>query len=88
MLTPQEKTKVINKYKLHDRDSGSSEVQIAIFTEKINQLTKHLKDHPKDNHSRRGLLGMVAKRKKLLEYLKEKSPRRYNAIIKTLKLKK
>ena len=88
MLTLKEKTRIIKKYKLHERDTGSSEVQIAIFTEKINQLAKHLKEHPKDNHSRRGLLGMVAKRKKLLEYLKTENSRRYNTIVKKLKLKK
>ena len=88
MLKPKVKQKIIEKYKLHERDTGSSEVQIAIFTEQIEQLTKHLKKHPKDNHSRRGLLQMVAKRKRLLDYLKEEDSKRYNSIIKKLKLKK
>lgn len=88
MLTPKEKQKIIEKYKLHEGDTGSSEVQIAIFTEQIEQLTKHLKKHPKDNHSRRGLLKMVAKRKKLLDYLKDEDEKRYNSIVRKLKLKK
>ena len=67
MLTPKEKQRVIEKYKLHDKDTGSNEVQVALFTEKIDQLTGHLKKHPKDNHSRRGLLKMVSKRKRLLD---------------------
>ncbi|OGZ35251.1 MAG: 30S ribosomal protein S15 [Candidatus Portnoybacteria bacterium RIFCSPLOWO2_01_FULL_43_11] len=88
MLTPKEKQKIIGKYKTHEKDTGSSEVQAAIFTEQIEQLTKHLKKHPKDNHSRRGLLKMVMKRKRLLNYLKDESERRYNSAIKKLGLKK
>ena len=88
MLTTQEKNRVITKYKLHDKDTGSSEVQVALFTEKIEQLTDHLKNHPKDNHSRRGLLKMVSKRKRLLDYLQEKDEKRYASIVKKLKLKR
>jgi small subunit ribosomal protein S15 len=88
MLTPKEKQKIIEKYKLHQADTGSSEVQIAIFTEQIEQLTKHLKKHPKDNHSRRGLLKMVTKRKRLLDYLKDEDEKRYNSIVRKLGLKK
>jgi len=88
MLKPKKKQKIIEKYKLHEGDTGSSEVQIAIFTEQIEQLAKHLKKHPKDNHSRRGLLQMVAKRKRLLDYLKDEDEKRYNKIIKKLGLKK
>ena len=88
MLTTEQKQKVISKYKLHDRDTGSAEVQSAVLTEEIKQLVKHLKNHPKDNHSRRGLLMMVSKRKTLLDYLSRESTRRYNALIKKLGLKK
>jgi len=88
MLNPQEKEKIIVKYKLHDRDTGSAEVQIAILTDQIKQLVKHLKTNPKDNHSRRGLLKMVSKRKTLLDYLSRESLKRYNGIITKLGLKK
>ncbi len=88
MLKPTKKTKIIKEFKAHDTDTGSSEVQIAILTEEITELAKHLKKHPKDNHSRRGLLGMVAKRKKLLDYLKTEDERKYNKVIKKLGLKK
>ena len=87
-LLTKEKTKVIEKYRVHEKDTGSAEVQIAILTEEIGQLTEHLKKHQKDNHSRRGLLGMVARRKKLLDYLKEENIRKYNALIKKLGLKR
>lgn len=82
-----EKAKTVKKYRLHTSDTGSPEVQIAIFTEKIEELTKHLKKHQKDHHSRRGLLGMVSKRKRLLTYLERENPRRYKQIVKKLKLK-
>lgn len=88
MLTPRKKTNIIKKHKLHEKDTGSAEVQIAILTDQIKELTAHLKKHPKDNHSRRGLLGMVAKRKKLLDYLKTEDEKRYNKIVKELELKK
>lgn len=88
MLTAQEKQRIIEKYKLHDKDTGSTEVQVSLFTEKIEQLTEHLKQHPKDNHSRRGLLQMVAKRKRLLDYLQEEDEKRYASIVKKLKLKR
>jgi small subunit ribosomal protein S15 len=88
MLKPEEKSKIIEKYKLHGRDTGSPEVQIALLTEEIKRLLLHLKKHKKDVHSRRGLLKMVAKRKKLLNYLKEEGARRYNSIIKKVGLKK
>ncbi len=87
-LSTKEKTKVIEKYKIHDQDTGSTEVQVALLTGKISQLTEHLKDHKKDNHSRRGLLGMVAQRKKFLDYLKETNVRKYNSLIKKLGLKR
>ncbi len=88
MLRPEEKTKVVKKYKLHDADTGSPEVQIALLTEEINRLLSHLKKHKKDLHSKRGLLKMVSKRRKLLKYLKKENEKRYNKIIKAIGLKK
>ncbi len=88
MLTPEEKEKIIKKYKIHDKDTGSPEVQVALLTEEIKRLLNHLKKHPKDLHSKRGLLKMVVKRRKLLRFLKEESTRRYNALVKKLGLKK
>jgi small subunit ribosomal protein S15 len=87
MLKKEEKTKLISKFKKHEKDTGSAEVQIALLTTQINKLTAHLKKHPKDNHSRRGLLKMVAKRKKLLNFLQKESVRRYNKLVKSLGLK-
>lgn len=81
-----EKRKIIAKYRLHESDTGSPEVQIAIFSERILELTKHLKTHKKDFHSRRGLLGMVSKRRRLLSYLEREDPERAVAIAKRLKL--
>lgn len=86
MLTPKEKDRVIKKYHLREGDTGSAEVQIALFTVEMKRLATHLKTHAKDHSSRRGLLKMVAKRKRLLDYLKDKSVRRYNKLVKTLKL--
>lgn len=88
MLRPAEKTKIIKEYKLHDLDTGSAEVQIALLTEEIKRLLLHLKEHAKDFHSKRGLLKMVAKRKKLLSYLKGTDTRRYNKVIKQIGVKK
>lgn len=88
MLTLKEKTKIIEGYKLHGADTGSAEVQIALLSEEIKQLLSHLKKHPKDFHSKRGLLKMVAKRRKLLAYLKKESLKKYNNIIKKIGLKK
>lgn len=87
-LKQKEKSKIIEKFRVHDKDTGSSEVQVALLTEDINRLTEHLKENPKDNHSRRGLLGMVAQRKKLLDYLKEINVRKYNGVLKKLGLKR
>jgi small subunit ribosomal protein S15 len=81
------KDSVIKKYKLHESDTGSPEVQIALFTERIDELTHHLTNNKKDNHSRRGLLGMVSKRKRLLSYLKRTDEKRYATITKKLGLK-
>lgn len=86
-LTKQKKTKVIETAKIHEKDTGSPEVQISLFTEQIKKLTAHLKKNKKDNHSRRGLLKMVSKRKKLLTYLKEKDLKRYKKVVTNLGLK-
>lgn len=87
-LSVKEKEKIIKKYRVHDKDTGSSEVQISVLTEQIKELTKHLKEQPKDNHSRRGLLKMVSKRKSLMDYLKKKSEKNYLSLVKKLGLKK
>jgi small subunit ribosomal protein S15 len=87
MLKKSKKKKIIEEHKVHETDTGSAEVQIGILTEQIKQLTSHLKKHPKDNHSRRGLLVMVSKRKKLLEWLKNKDEKKYEKIVKKLELK-
>ena len=88
MLTVKEKSKIIEKHKTHATDTGSPEVQVAITSQEIERLAGHLKDHPKDNHSRRGLLKMVARRKSLLSYLSHKDEERYKSILKKLGLKK
>ena len=88
MLTKKQKEKLVEEYQIGKGDSGSADVQVALLSKEIDQLLKHLKDHPKDNHSRRGLLKMIIKRKKLLKYLEKNSKRRYNAIIKKVGLKK
>jgi len=88
MLSLEEKNKIIKKHKLHDTDTGSTEIQIALITEEINQLLLHLKTHSKDFHSKRGLLKMVSKRKSLLTFLKKEDEKRYNALVKSLGLKK
>jgi len=87
-LTSQDKQKIIKKFAREKGDTGSPEVQIALLSEQINKLAKHLKDHKKDVHSRRGLLSMVAKRRRLLNYLKKKDEERYKNLIKELKLEK
>lgn len=83
-----DKKKVIIKHGKHQKDTGSAQVQIAILTERINELTGHLKNHKKDNHSRRGLLAMVGKRRKLLNYYKAKDPEVYQELIQALDLRK
>lgn len=82
------KQEVIGKYKLHEGDTGSPEVQVAILTERINHLNGHLKTHKKDHHSRRGLLKMVGQRRGLLNYLQKKDIERYRTIIEKLNLRK
>ncbi len=83
-----EKNEIIAKYATHEGDTGSPEVQIALLTQRINHLNEHLKEHKQDNHSRRGLLKMVGKRRGLLDYLKEKDITRYRAIVEALGLRK
>ena len=87
-LVKEDKKKVIEKFKTNENDTGSSEVQIAILTQKINRLNEHLKANKKDHHSRRGLVIMVGKRKRLLGYLKNNDMGRYKKIIKDLGLRK
>jgi len=86
MLNEEEKEEIIEKYQLHDRDTGSDEVQIALLTERINQLLEHLDEHGKDKSSKRGLLKMVKKRKSLLNHLKSESEERYEEIVEKLGL--
>jgi len=88
MLKTSKKSKIIKEYKVHEKDTGSSDVQVAILTKQVEELTKHLKKHPKDNHSRLGLLKMIAKRRKLLDYLMNNDEKRYKKVIKKLGLKK
>lgn len=87
MLTQKEKGKIIKEHMTHGGDTGSPEVQVALLTEEIKRLVLHLKKHPKDSHSKRGLLAMVAKRRSLLSYLKEEDVRRHNSLVKKLALK-
>lgn len=88
MLKPDTKSKVISGLQTHKNDTGSPEVQIGIFTQQIKDLTKHLQEHKKDEHSRRGLLKMVGKRRSLLDYLNKKDPNRYQAVLKKLDLRR
>ncbi len=87
-MTKERKEEIINTYKRDEKDTGSPEVQIALLTERITELTEHLKVHVKDNHSRRGLLKMVGKRRNLLNYLSKKDVERYRQIVEKLGLRK
>jgi len=87
-LVKDEKKKLVDQYRLHDTDTGSVEVQVALLTARINQLTEHLQVHKKDFHSRHGLLKMVGKRRRLLEYLKKSDLEAYRALIENLDLRK
>lgn len=86
-LTSRQKKNTIKNHQRHAKDSGSAEVQIALFSRKIDSLVKHLRKSPKDKHSRRGLLGMIAQRKKLLKYLKAADEKKYKKVTKQLGLK-
>ncbi len=88
MLKKDTKTKLIKEHAIHEKDTGSSDVQIGLLSEEMDALVLHLKEHPKDLHSKRGLIRMVIKRKKLLAYLKTEDEKRYAAIIKKIGLKK
>lgn len=87
-LTPDQKRVVIQQFRVHESDSGSAEVQIALLTERIKYLTEHFKVHKRDHHSRRGLLRMVGQRRRLLDYLKATKVERYRAVVKDLGLRK
>lgn len=88
VLEKEKKTKVIDSFKVHARDTGSAEVQIAILTERINTLGEHFKQHKKDLHSRRGLLLLVGRRRRLLNYLKKKDVKKYEEVLGKLSLRK
>jgi small subunit ribosomal protein S15 len=87
-LTKDEKTAAITSHRIHDKDTGSSEVQISLLTNRITSLTEHFKTHKKDHHSRRGLLRMVSKRRKLLDYLRRRDEGKYQAVIAALGIRK
>ena len=88
MLDGETKTNLIREYRLHDKDTGSAEIQVAVLTENIKQLTGHLRVHKKDVHSRRGLLGMVSRRRRLLNYLSNEDVNRYQTLIARLGLRR
>jgi len=88
VLTSKDKQEIIEKFKIHEKDTGSSKVQIALLTKRINDLTGHFKAHPKDHHSRRGLLKMVGQRRRFLSYLKKKDAAQYTVLIQELGLRK
>jgi small subunit ribosomal protein S15 len=85
-LTKEAKSELVNKFALHEGDTGSPEVQIALLSQQILELSEHLKEHKKDNHSRKGLLNMVGKRRRLIQYLKSSEPERYKTLSKKLKI--
>jgi small subunit ribosomal protein S15 len=87
-LASAEKLNVISKFRVHKTDTGSPEVQVAILSRRISELTEHFKTHRKDHHSRRGLLQMVARRRRLLDYLRSRSPERYKALITSLGIRR
>ena len=87
-LTKESKTGIITKYQVNEKDTGSSEVQIALLTERLNYLNDHFKNHGKDHHSRRGLIRIVNRRRKLLDYLKREDAPRYQTIIKELGIRR
>ena len=88
VFTSEEKQRLIDQFKLHEDDTGSPEVQVGLLTHRISYLTEHLKEHKKDHHSRRGLLMLVGRRRRLLNYVKSKDVNRYRTIIETLGLRR
>ncbi len=87
-LAKEKKQEIIQNYKLHENDTGSPEVQVAILTQRINELTEHLRSHKKDHHSRRGLLKMVGQRRRLLNYLRDNDIERYRSVVERLGLRR
>jgi len=87
MISTTEKEKIVNKFKLHEKDTGSAEVQVALLSEEIESLLNHLQKHKKDFHSKKGLLKMVAKRRKLLKYLEKTNEKKYKELVKKIGLK-
>lgn len=88
MITSQAKRQTIDEHRVHDKDTGSTEVQVALLTQRINDLSEHFKVHGKDHHSRRGLLALVSQRRRLLDYLRRTGPERYQALIQRLGLRR
>ena len=87
-LAVEQKSQIISKYRVHKSDSGSPEVQVALLSQRILQLTEHFKTHKMDHHSKRGLLTMLSRRRKMLNYLKDRSPERYQALIQSLGIRR
>ena len=87
-LAKEQKAEILSKFKTHDKDTGSPEVQVALITTRINELNEHFKEHKKDYHSKRGLMKLIGQRRRLLNYVKGKSEERYQTIIKSLGLRK
>jgi len=88
LISKAEKIRTVAAYRAHEKDTGTPEVQVAILTERINGLSEHFKTHKKDHHSRRGLLKMVSRRRRMLDYLRRNGPDRYQALIKSLGLRR
>ncbi len=88
VMTKERRGELVDGFRVHEKDSGSPEVQVALLTERIVYMTEHMKAHPKDHHSERGLIGMVNRRNKLLKYLRRENPDRYKALIERLGLRK
>ena len=88
MIQVEKKTELVTKFRVHEKDTGSPEVQVALLSERITELTEHFKTHKKDHHSRRGLLKMVSQRRRLLDYLKTKDQNRYKKLIDSLGIRK
>ena len=88
MIAPEQMQELISEYRTHEKDTGSSEVQVAILTRRIGELSEHFKSHSKDHHSRRGLLKLVSQRRRLLDYLRGQDPQRYQTLISRLGLRR
>jgi small subunit ribosomal protein S15 len=88
LITSQARRQTIDEHRIHDKDTGSAEVQVALLTQRINSLSEHFKTHGKDHHSRRGLLALVSQRRRLLDYLRRTGPERYQTLIERLGLRR